>query len=580
MTNKRRLKRALAFTSIILLGIAEARAQTFVISGSFTIINDTILNNNVRLTSGARFLISKNKKVIFTGSNFKMDVGAVITVGQSNNQEMGGGTIVFQSNTLQTLDGGNYGSKTSNTIPSISIDNIFGVQLVNSNTRISDSVTFIKGHLYTDVHDLIMGKKTNHTGSAAFMGYGDSCYIVTSSTGRVIKEECAKQLEYVFPVGISEKDYTPAAIRLGSTSSIAVRVANYANDGLLHTHPDGIQRTWNITVDSILRSYPNENGTTYKAMAAVDGYVYLQHNSVTNQSQFSGHANFVTRNAIAPNFNGIQSSMSQWEVNTMCYSSPNGTSSKEKIIRKKAYLDSLQPRSSIGYDNINNGSATLSGGPGTETNFYSAVQPVFSMTADANAGKAWFTKASDSISQLSDRFFHCIGSHNNKDNQLSWSTSAEIATESFEVQYSKNGKDFKKAATVPVDSNVYAYKYLHTNILKDTYYRIKMTSKNGMIQYSNIIKLDIKRPCFCLFMEDERPFHFSDKLFLPVFSCKKMSATVSITDALGKKVWSTVTTLPKGVAIYPIKDLGKLVSGTYVLSFTTKENSFTKKIVK
>jgi hypothetical protein len=76
---------------------------------------------------------------------------------------------------------------------------------------------------------------------------------------------------------------------------------------------------------------------------------------------------------------------------------------------------------------------------------------------------------------------------------LSWETSSEINTRSFEIEWSTDGQTFRKIASIPAAGNssqhLY-YHYTHDQPANDlNYYRLKMVDINGEFTYSSTIRI-------------------------------------------------------------------------------------------
>jgi len=290
---------------------AGAQNDPIYISGSVYISDssNTQWYSNVELGPNAQLYITDNQKAYFYGAQFKADPGAKIYGTNSSwttlTQGAGSGSTAFvqpnpmdNSTVQQTLDGGNSGNPanaTQNTLASIEINNNLGVKLVNTDSRIGGTVTFTNGHLYTDAHDMVLSS------AATCSNYDASKYIVTNlgnaAGGHLVKESYTGA--FTFPVGKSDGDYTPAVITSAAANTIHVNVTDYAGSTPVENNGNGIDRTWNIFGN-------NNNG-------AIIG---LQHNTATNNNNFSNTSNYVTRYGISPNNTGDLTSQTAWQVNT------------------------------------------------------------------------------------------------------------------------------------------------------------------------------------------------------------------------------------------------------------------------
>lgn len=124
-------------------------------------------------------------------------------------------------------------------------------------------------------HNLAFGKTGKIT------NYSQDRMVVTSNeiTGHMIKDYAGSD-SFVFPVGIAERDYTPATITPAATGIVNVSVQDYlmANK-LMRNAAQGMDRIWHIygntpvNANMILQHNSNTNGNLFKdANAAIARY--------------------------------------------------------------------------------------------------------------------------------------------------------------------------------------------------------------------------------------------------------------------------------------------------------------------
>ncbi len=123
------------------------------------------------------------------------------------------------------------------------------------------------GDILLNGHDLLIGAE------GSLHGYNRNRMIVTGNNvaAHIVKTYGAS-LPFTFPVGIAERDYTPATLSPASATTLHVGVQDYqaSNTFLtLHEKEAGIDRMWHIYADE----------------AVYTAYT-LQHNSVTNGSAY------------------------------------------------------------------------------------------------------------------------------------------------------------------------------------------------------------------------------------------------------------------------------------------------------
>ncbi|RYD92390.1 MAG: DUF11 domain-containing protein, partial [Sphingobacteriales bacterium] len=204
---------------------------------------------------------------IFYGKNMVVDPGATFIALPSNSQ-IGTGRIIFRENNpnypgyplQQTLNGG-FTSGNHPSLLNIEIDNAQGVSLLG-NTRVTNVVSFTKGHIYLNNFNLVLGS------SATLSNYDVSKHIITNGTGVLTKEGVVPNGNFIFPVSIANGDYTPATVtNNAATRSISVQVKDYTTSAAIESTfvTKGMERTWQITSN-----------------IAGAANVTLQHNSATN----------------------------------------------------------------------------------------------------------------------------------------------------------------------------------------------------------------------------------------------------------------------------------------------------------
>jgi hypothetical protein len=87
-------------------------------------------------------------------------------------------------------------------------------------------------------------------------------------------------------------------------------------------------------------------------------------------------------------------------------------------------------------------------------------------------------------------YFNC----ENKGNAavLQWKSANEINLNSYIVQCSKDGIDFRDLARINAEGANHNYSFIHQNVNNTVYYRLKMLDQDGVYNYSEIKKLIFK----------------------------------------------------------------------------------------
>jgi hypothetical protein len=160
------------------------------------------------------------------------------------------------------------------------------------------------------------------------------------------------------------------------------------------------------------------------------------------------------------------------------------------------------------------------------------------------------------------------GWRGNDFNLLTWVTSAETNHQYFEVERSNDGINFSPLGKVDgaINSSVEKrYSFNDEKPLSHGYYRLKQVDTHNGVTYSRIIRID--RPVTSkLTATFENPVH--DILKTNLETSVAGMAQVRIVDVSGKPMFAESISLQKGSNQY-LRNLGKLVPGTYYLVITT-----------
>lgn len=162
------------------------------------------------------------------------------------------------------------------------------------------------------------------------------------------------------------------------------------------------------------------------------------------------------------------------------------------------------------------------------------------------------------------------GEHIGNNNVLNWSTATEINNQGFEVQYSFNGKDFKKLAFVNSQeksgnsSSVLNYKYVDNQGVGGTvYYRLMQVDKDGRYNYSNIVLIKGDK-INMLSLNAVYPNPAKDNLTLIVSSPTNGSIHLVISDLAGKVVQRSIFSVMDGGNNLDL-NVNSLSAGTYFI---------------
>ncbi len=162
------------------------------------------------------------------------------------------------------------------------------------------------------------------------------------------------------------------------------------------------------------------------------------------------------------------------------------------------------------------------------------------------------------------------GEHVGNANVLSWSTATEINNKGFEVQYSFNGKDFRKLGFVNSKQNsgnsssVLNYQFVdNKGIGGNVYYRLMQVDKDGRLNYSNVILIKGGK-ITTLSLNAVYPNPAKDKLNVIVSSPVNNNINVIITDLAGKIVHRQAFSIMDGGNNLDF-DVSTLPAGSYFI---------------
>ena len=155
---------------------------------------------------------------------------------------------------------------------------------------------------------------------------------------------------------------------------------------------------------------------------------------------------------------------------------------------------------------------------------------------------------------------------------LTWGTAQEKDNAGFEVQVSRDGREFRTLTTIkPVSANSSAprhYSYYDATSGSGTvYYRLRQVDTDGVYVYTpgrtvNFEGASLESSTSSVF---PNPFNDGEQLMLTLESEVAGAATVSITDALGREVARNTVELPRGGATLPLPSLNGKPAGMYLV---------------
>lgn len=170
---------------------------------------------------------------------------------------------------------------------------------------------------------------------------------------------------------------------------------------------------------------------------------------------------------------------------------------------------------------------------------------------------------------------------------VNWATAAEINNDRFEVERAVNGTDFEylgevKGAGNSADIRNYFFtdKDAATLFTGTVYYRLKQVDYNNTFEYSKVVAVSFDAQHNVKGVESVYPNPFNSYVNIQIATSSDEDVPVTITDQLGKVVWSGSLHVSAGSAVYNISALDHLPQGMYVVSLKGKSFSSQHKVSK
>lgn len=164
--------------------------------------------------------------------------------------------------------------------------------------------------------------------------------------------------------------------------------------------------------------------------------------------------------------------------------------------------------------------------------------------------------------------------------QVEWQVLSDAGIKNFEVEKSKDGKQFIKAATLPANDNAAgnSYKWFDPNPYKDNnFYRIKSIGKAGDIKYSVIINVKITGSVSSL---DVYPNPVKNgNLTIKLTNQVKGTYTFMLFNNVGQPVYTKIIEYKGGSALLELQLNATITKGIYQLQVSNRENTITRKVV-
>ncbi|MGG9971476.1 DUF6923 family protein [Ferruginibacter sp. SUN002] len=175
------------------------------------------------------------------------------------------------------------------------------------------------------------------------------------------------------------------------------------------------------------------------------------------------------------------------------------------------------------------------------------------------------------------------GQLDQKNANLNWVTQQELNTQKFDVEKSFDGVNFSKVASVPAKPNTgiaMSYQYTDINVAGGSivYYRLKAIDNDGNFRYSPVIILKVNAT---LGQTTIYPTAFTGRISVNTGVAVNSKVTISLSDAVGKKVAEKTTLINTGNNTITLDGLSQLQQGFYFVKIYNGEQLLeTKRVIK
>jgi len=374
---------------------------------------------------------------------------------------------------------------------------------------------------------------------ATISNYSPLRMVVTSDSiqGHMVAQNYTGS--FIFPVGITEGDYTPAQVTNNTANTIHVSVQDYAaslSNEVLMPMGNGMMRTWNIYAD-------NATGSSD---------INLEHNTITDQSGFNEASHFVTRwSNTTPNTTGDNTlSVTSWQSNTLGAGTLPGILSTTGSVAGSSMRDRVY------------------------TDF----------ATSATDAIAFYSKSSSLNEPLPVVLTSFNAVKQNNQSLLQWSTSSEINTNRFVIERSiDNGASWQPIGSVNAKGNSSVaenYSYTDANPSNGTdIYRLSIYDNNGAYTYSGekALTFENNSPAISIY---PNPVVEGEAANLQLSGFQPGNYKLYMLSESGQLLNNTneINIANTGTVLYPIS-LDGLSKGSYMIVIEGNGNRIVKKLI-
>ena len=166
--------------------------------------------------------------------------------------------------------------------------------------------------------------------------------------------------------------------------------------------------------------------------------------------------------------------------------------------------------------------------------------------------------------------------------QVEWTSATEINVDKYEVEKSTDGQSFTPIGTVQARGNSTSHVNYsladHQAQTGTNYYRIKSIDKNGTVQYSSVVRVNVEKGSGAITIYPHPVMN--NTITLQLSNLERGKYTVTLTNKLGQQLYSSVIEHNGGSSTQTLRITGSFPKGTYQLQVISGDVSMTKQLIK
>ena len=205
--------------------------------------------------------------------------------------------------------------------------------------------------------------------------------------------------------------------------------------------------------------------------------------------------------------------------------------------------------------------------------------------SNASNNEYWTFGSTDASATLPVELMYFKGDVINTFVKLSWATASETNNDYFTVERSSDGITFEPLTKIGSSGNSNAVNYYEFTdsipLPLVSYYRLKQTDFDGSYKYHNVITVYFQTNYAEQNLEIyPNPIINNNNIYLKLNSISEdLNIKISISDILGKVLYSNEVLFQAGKTNINILEIGKIPAGVYILNGKSKNINYSKKLI-